>query len=96
MTNEIIERWRILTLLLFEHRYHFAEVQMPQNAKRWWYDYEVYEEELIDDYRMQMSDVDFGTPNPNILPSNIPCGGCGANLHCRVCIHFTFTDVLTS
>ncbi|XP_040579418.1 nitric oxide-associated protein 1 isoform X1 [Lepeophtheirus salmonis] len=24
----------------------------------------------------------FGTPNPSIRPSKIPCGGCGAHLHC--------------
>ena len=25
----------------------------------------------------------FGTPDPSVPPSDIPCGGCGANLHCQ-------------
>lgn len=28
-------------------------------------------------------DVDYGTPNPNVPVSQVPCGGCGALLHCQ-------------
>lgn len=28
-------------------------------------------------------EVNYGTPNPNVPVSNVPCGGCGALLHCQ-------------
>lgn len=35
------------------------------------------------DQATEMCIEDAGTPNPNVPPSNIPCGGCGALLHCQ-------------
>lgn len=48
--------------------------KIPSN---WLQDYEFYdeaEEEMTSTY---------GTPNPKIPVSNVPCGGCGALLHCK-------------
>ncbi|XP_035912884.1 nitric oxide-associated protein 1 [Anopheles stephensi] len=42
----------------------------------WMSDYEYYEEHDEDDRSF------YGTPDPSIPSSNIPCGGCGALLHC--------------
>ncbi|ODM92512.1 Nitric oxide-associated protein 1, partial [Orchesella cincta] len=27
--------------------------------------------------------ADIGTPDPHVAPSSVPCGGCGAHLHCQ-------------
>jgi GTP-binding protein EngB required for normal cell division len=29
------------------------------------------------------SDLNYGTPNPSVPVSQVPCGGCGAHLHCQ-------------
>ncbi|RWS30470.1 50S ribosome-binding GTPase-like protein 1 [Leptotrombidium deliense] len=42
---------------------------------------EEYEAE-IEAWRDEMWRRNYGTPNPEIKPSNVPCGGCGAHLHC--------------
>lgn len=48
-------------------------------------DYEVYEEEDAGDTEeIGKPESIYGTPDPNVLPSKIPCGGCGAHLHCQV------------
>ncbi|XP_058794555.1 nitric oxide-associated protein 1 [Phymastichus coffea] len=48
----------------------------------WMTDYEVYNDErqqnIVND-----EEVKYGTPDPNIAVSSIPCGGCGALLHCQ-------------
>lgn len=51
-----------------------VEERVPQN---WLKDYDLYdesEEELQSTY---------GTPDPNVPVSQIPCSGCGAHLHCK-------------
>lgn len=44
----------------------------------WMNDYEQY-----DDSQIQTWQFNHGTPNPNTKVSSVPCGGCGALLHCR-------------
>lgn len=51
-----------------------AEDRSPKN---WLHDYELYdgsEEEIVSTY---------GTPDPNMAASDIPCTGCGSILHCK-------------
>ena len=36
----------------------------------------------IEAFTNSMWQRDYGHPNPETPPSHIPCGGCGANLHC--------------
>lgn len=43
----------------------------------WMHDYEYYDESAE-----EQSDSMYGTPNPKIPISKVPCGGCGALLHC--------------
>lgn len=45
----------------------------------WMYDYEHFDDTLIDvDWYKN-----YGTPNPDSEVSSVPCGGCGALLHCK-------------
>lgn len=47
-------------------------------------DYECYEErDLEDENSIPSWTSEYGTPDPSINVSNIPCGGCGALLHCQ-------------
>lgn len=39
-------------------------------------------EESLED-KLAMIKHEHGTPNRSIPPSNVPCGGCGAVLHCQ-------------
>ncbi|XP_012252787.2 nitric oxide-associated protein 1 [Athalia rosae] len=45
----------------------------------WMTDYEQYDDSAID----QNWQLNYGTPNPNSEVSVVPCGGCGALLHCK-------------
>ena len=45
----------------------------------WMTDYEQYDENFNDDSERPVN----GTPNPKIPVSSVPCGGCGALLHCK-------------
>ncbi|RWS02462.1 50S ribosome-binding GTPase-like protein 1, partial [Dinothrombium tinctorium] len=36
----------------------------------------------IEAWRYELWRRNYGSPNPEIAPSKIPCGGCGAHLHC--------------
>ncbi|XP_053601970.1 nitric oxide-associated protein 1 [Plodia interpunctella] len=55
------------------------------NIKKWMTNYEHFDDTLIDD---DSDDVDtewvtqYGTPDPSLGVSSVPCGGCGALLHC--------------
>ncbi|XP_008471913.1 nitric oxide-associated protein 1 [Diaphorina citri] len=50
---------------------------------RWMRDYEVYDESEEDDFDIDPSYFEYGTPDPSIPASTVPCGGCGAHLHCQ-------------
>lgn len=54
--------------------------KVPAN---WMSDYEVYSEEL-DTGETDSWKMNYGTPNPNLAVSQVPCGGCGSLLHCKV------------
>lgn len=53
-------------------------------------DYEKYDEVTVFDKDSEDEDVvleenaKYGTADPNVPSSTIPCGGCGAHLHCQV------------
>jgi hypothetical protein len=42
------------------------------------------EEDSDEENDSHNADVNYGTADPNISASNVPCGGCGAHLHCKV------------
>nr|CAH7747770.1 unnamed protein product [Callosobruchus chinensis] len=63
------------------------EIRMRnKELKNWMTSYENYEHDLevienIDE--LDDDSINYGTPNPNSRVSNVPCGGCGALLHCK-------------
>lgn len=56
-----------------------VEEKKPEDRvpKNWLQDYELYDEA---DEEMETT---YGTPNPQIPISEVPCSGCGALLHCK-------------
>lgn len=67
-----------------KRRKEFEEPEEPPKyPAKWMQDYETYDEsnnsETDDDIS---ADVEFGTPDPSVPISKIPCYGCGAMLHC--------------
>lgn len=54
-------------------------------GKSWMTDFDNFNDELnYDDDSDDSWKVNYGTPDPNSEISNVPCGGCGALLHCKV------------
>lgn len=49
--------------------------KIPSN---WMTDYETFNEKYEDSWEAQ-----YGTPNPDSKVTSVPCGGCGALLHCK-------------
>lgn len=49
----------------------------PKVPLNWMQDYELYDETEDE------IESTYGTPNPDIPVSEVPCGGCGALLHCK-------------
>ncbi|KAF2905047.1 hypothetical protein ILUMI_01130 [Ignelater luminosus] len=59
------------------------ELYKDVDFSKWMMDYENYEdcgeeEEAVDKWR-----INYGTSDPNSIISDVPCGGCGALLHCK-------------
>ncbi|GJQ75776.1 hypothetical protein Trydic_g17847 [Trypoxylus dichotomus] len=48
-------------------------------------DYENYDENNVEKEAEQVNSwqINYGTPDPKSTISNVPCGGCGALLHCK-------------
>ncbi|CAH1967702.1 unnamed protein product [Acanthoscelides obtectus] len=65
------------------------EIRMRnKELKNWMTSYENYEHDLemiqdVDEDELDDDGINYGTPNPNSRVSNVPCGGCGALLHCK-------------
>ncbi|KAK4875888.1 hypothetical protein RN001_012310 [Aquatica leii] len=57
--------------------------QVYADHNNWMLDYENYEGEREDNDDATQWKINYGTPDPNSRVSNIPCGGCGALLHCK-------------
>lgn len=60
------------------------ELYKDVDFSKWMMDYENYEDcddedKIVDKWR-----INYGTPDPNSIISDVPCGGCGALLHCKV------------
>ncbi|KRT80381.1 50S ribosome-binding GTPase, partial [Oryctes borbonicus] len=50
------------------------------NTTNWMENYENYDENYN---KNNTQEVNYGTPDPKSSVSNVPCGGCGALLHCK-------------
>lgn len=59
--------------------------ELLKNTKNWMSSYDNFENDLEEE-ETAVHDwtVNYGTPDPNCEISNVPCGGCGAFLHCKV------------
>lgn len=71
------------TLHTSEPEFTSEPVRKEQNdeqcIKSWMNDYECYDGDAAE----PPWELNYGTPDINIPVSNVPCGGCGALLHCR-------------
>ncbi|XP_014254935.1 nitric oxide-associated protein 1 [Cimex lectularius] len=58
---------------------------VPLNArgKKWMNDYEQYTLDETEETDFGDWNLNYGTCNPNVPVSKVPCGGCGAYLHCQ-------------
>lgn len=52
---------------------------LPNVPLNWMVDVEQYDDTLLDNTWLS----NYGTPDPNSNISSVPCGGCGALLHCK-------------
>lgn len=57
--------------------------QVLRVNKDWMKDYETYKEAEHDEDEIPSWKTNYGTSDPNIPVSDVPCGGCGALLHCQ-------------
>ncbi|KAK9504598.1 hypothetical protein O3M35_010900 [Rhynocoris fuscipes] len=60
-----------------------TKLSSSKYGKRWMNDYEKYTEESEDETGIDEWRFNYGTANPDKPVSNVPCGGCGAFLHCQ-------------
>lgn len=61
--------------------------EILKKEKNWMTSYDNFEYDLEDEQNeSELADwsINYGTPNPHSEISNVPCGGCGALLHCKV------------
>lgn len=64
--------------------FDFSDELNELMTKNWLSDYECYEERNLEEENSIPSwTSEYGTPDPSIDVSNVPCGGCGALLHCQ-------------
>lgn len=66
-----------------------SQTQLPSrmsdtSVSNWMSDYECYDEseDVLENRRPW--ELNYGTPDMNVPLSDVPCGGCGAVLHCQV------------
>ncbi|XP_063907753.1 nitric oxide-associated protein 1 [Zophobas morio] len=60
--------------------------ELHQEMKNWMLSYDNYDDSCLGsegELDINESGVYYGTPDPKSKISNVPCGGCGALLHCR-------------
>ncbi|XP_055905118.1 nitric oxide-associated protein 1 [Eupeodes corollae] len=62
-----------------ENRHEALREQQNQPPLKWMNDYEFYGSTIDENGE---ADSKYGTPDPSIPASKIPCNGCGAHLHC--------------
>ncbi|CAH0554831.1 unnamed protein product [Brassicogethes aeneus] len=54
-----------------------------KEVRNWMTAYDNYNDSNIEDMEDENWEINYGTPDPNSRVSNVPCGGCGALLHCK-------------
>lgn len=66
--------------------------KLHKNTHDWMTAYDNFENDLVDEVKRN-DEINYGTPDPKSEISNVPCGGCGALLHCKVYHTAYFVDV---
>jgi hypothetical protein len=67
-----------------------SEIQLPimcvsnPSISNWMSDYEYYDENEDGFENLRPWELHYGTPDTSVPISDVPCGGCGALLHCQV------------
>ncbi|XP_050303854.1 nitric oxide-associated protein 1 [Anthonomus grandis grandis] len=58
---------------------------LDESSENWMTHYENYENDLEcgEENAMSHGDINYGTPDKKCPASSVPCGGCGAYLHCQ-------------
>lgn len=81
LKNTMSDRGKQLALkdFLDETNNETYKIDMSNVPSNWMVDVEQYNDDQEDD--MWLSH--YGTPDPNSSISSVPCGGCGALLHCK-------------
>ncbi|KAJ8931915.1 hypothetical protein NQ314_015184 [Rhamnusium bicolor] len=58
--------------------------ELSKDIKNWMTSYDNFEYDLVDKFEeLDNWKINYGTPDPESKISNVPCGGCGALLHCK-------------
>lgn len=60
------------------------ETCTDEKVMNWMVDYENYDDSVTEEVSDNSWKYNYGTPDPKSQISNVPCGGCGALLHCKV------------
>lgn len=80
LTRNIITNEQKLTIFReLNRRRRELEESEQKYPEKWMQDYETFDENDEEDL---VPDSQFGTPDPSIPITNIPCHGCGARLQC--------------
>jgi hypothetical protein len=71
-------------------------VMSNANVSNWMSDYECYDESENGFENHRSWELNYGTPDTSVPVSDVPCGGCGAVLHCQVsfCNHSSVGHLL--
>lgn len=73
----------IAEILQEEVRKRQEAISVSPEHQNWMTDYENYDDNLHSDSYNTNWKINYGTPDPREPVSDVPCGGCGAYLHCR-------------
>lgn len=80
MSRDVIMNEQKMTIFReLSRRQRELEGMEPKYPAKWMQDYETYEENDDDEL---LPESEYGTPDPSVPISNIPCHGCGAPLQC--------------
>lgn len=60
--------------------------ELSKEINNWMTAYDNYDDTVLEDENLDVGEwkINYGTPDPKVPMSDIPCGGCGALLHCKV------------
>ncbi|KAK9881719.1 hypothetical protein WA026_017237 [Henosepilachna vigintioctopunctata] len=58
--------------------------ELLKEQKDWMLNYDNFDDTLLNEETLVLDgNINYGTPDPKTKISKVPCGGCGAHLHCK-------------